>query len=160
MKRFPLQVLLSLRAHRVEQARQTLLRRREEAQRCRDACVRVEGELIALQFERGRQRARLLEPPPDGLSPAQAFAQREAHIAHLETLADIVRQRLFAAQEQLRQAELAVEEARAAFFRAQARLDALEKRKDLWRSEQCRLAARAEESASADLPPRAAVARG
>lgn len=160
-KRYPLQPLLKLREHRVEQARVELMQRREYAQQCRDACVRIEGEIIALQFERRQQRERLLEAPPPGLCAPQALSQRENHIAHLETLEQAARQRLFQAQDVLRQAELALEQARQAYFRAKSRLEALEKRKGIWRAEQGRLAARLEENAVADvLQARMATARG
>ena len=42
-------------------------------------------------------------------------------------------------------------EARAEFFRARARLDALEKRRDVWRGEQSAVALRQEDSAAEDL---------
>lgn len=151
MKRYPLHMLLRLREHRVEQARQELLRRRERAQACRDACVRIEGEIIALQHERDGHRARLLEPPPAGLMVPQALTQREAHIGHLEALADAARRRLFEAQEVLRQAELELQAAREAWSHARARLEALEKRHDLWRRERVREQLRLEENTVADL---------
>ena len=66
MKRYPLHVLVKLREHRTETARQLLLERQRAAQACRDACVAIEGEIVALQFEQGQQRQRLLDPPPAG----------------------------------------------------------------------------------------------
>lgn len=150
MKRYPLHVLVKLREHRTETARQLLLERQRAAQACRDACTLIEGEIIALQVERGEQRRRLLDPQAGSPWPT-VLAQREAHIDLLGEQAEAARQRLFKAQETLRQAELALAEARAAFFRAKARQDALEKRRDVWRGEQFAFAARVEERATDDL---------
>jgi hypothetical protein len=155
VKRFPLQTLIRLRAHRTETARQLVLERQRAAQACRDACVQIEGEIIALEFEQREQRRRLFAPVPAvamaALPDAMALAQREAHIDLLGEQAEAARQRLFKAQETLRQAELAVAEARTAFLRARARQDALEKRQDLWRGEQRLLAVQQEESLTDDL---------
>ena len=61
------------------------------------------------------------------------------------------RQRLATAEDALRQAEAALDDARTAFFRAKAREDALEKRRELWRDEQRGLQARREEALTDDL---------
>jgi hypothetical protein len=151
MKRYPLHTLIKLREHRTEAARLRVLERQRTVQACRDACLMIEGEIIALEFERGQQRQRLLDPPKAGESWPGALAQREAHIDLLGEQADAARQRLFKAQEKLREAELALADARAAFFRTKARQDALEKRRDVWRDEQSALAARLEERATDDL---------
>lgn len=156
MKRYPLHTLVKLREHRTDTARQLLLERQREAQACRDACVRIEGEIIALEHEQGRQRGRLLDPPPPGLlqngmSWPSVLSQRETHIDLLGEQAEAARQRLFKAQETLRKAELALDEARTAFFRAKARQEALEKRRDTWRGEQRALESRQEESIAADV---------
>ncbi len=151
MKRYPLHTLIKLREHRTQTARLLVLERQRAVQACRDACLAIEGEIIALEFERGEQRKRLLDPPKPGVPWPSALAQREAHIDLLGEQAETARQRLFKAQEKLREAEFALAEARAAFFRAKARQDALEKRRDLWRGEQFALAARQEERATDDL---------
>lgn len=151
MKRYPLHTLIKLREHRTQTARLLVLERQRAVQACRDACLVIEGEIIALEFERGEQRRRLLDPPMAGVPWPSALAQREAHIDLLGEQAEAARQRLFKAQEKLREAEFALAEARAAFFRAKARQDALEKRRDLWRDEQFALAARHEERATDDL---------
>jgi hypothetical protein len=151
VKRYPLHTLLRLREHRTAAARQLVLDRQREAQACRDACVAAEGEIIALEFEQRQQRARLVDAPPAGVAWPAAMAQREAHIELLGTQVEAARQRLFKAQEVLRQAELALAEARTAFFRAKARQDALEKRRDVWRGEQRAVEARHEEAAAEDL---------
>ena len=151
MKRYPLHTLIKLREHRAETARLLVLERQRTVQERRDACLAIEGEIIALEFERGEQRRRLLDPPQAGVPWPSALAQREAHIDLLSEQAEAARQRLFAAQEKLREAELALIQARAAFFRAKARQDALEKRRDLWRDEQFATAARHEERATDDL---------
>ncbi|HEY4531038.1 MAG TPA: hypothetical protein VIG97_12080 [Luteimonas sp.] len=151
MKRYPLQTLVRLREHRTEAARQRVLERQREAQACRDACLALEGEIIALEFEQKQHRGRMLDPPPPGVPWPNALAQREAHVDLLGEQAEAARQRLFKAQETLRAAEAAVAEARADFFRAKARLDALEKRRDVWDGEQSMLEARQEEGAAEDL---------
>jgi len=151
VKRYPLHTLIRLREHRTEAARQRVLERQRQAQACRDACTRVEGEIIALDFERRQQRTRLLDPPPPGVPWPNALAQREAHVELLGEQAEAARQRLFRAQEALRAAELAVAEARKEFFRAKARLDALEKRREVWRGEQNVIELRREEGAAEDL---------
>jgi hypothetical protein len=148
MKRYPLQTLVRLREHRTEAARMLVLERQRAAQACRDACTKIEGEIIALQFEQKQQRSRLLVPPPPGVPWSSALAQREA-----------ARQRLFKAQAALRDAENALAEARTAFFRAKARQDALEKRRDLWRGEQFVIDARREEDAAEDLQQARHLAR-
>lgn len=150
MKRYPLQTLIQLREHRTQLAQRALLDAQREAQRCRDACMRIEGEIIALEFERNQQRLRLLDPPPPGVAWPAALEQREAHIDWLQDHAEAARQRLYAAQEVLRVAEQALDAARAEFFRAKAREDALEKRKDVWRGEQFALDERREENAAAE----------
>ena len=151
MKRYPLQTLIRLREHRTEAARQRVLERQREAQACRDACLKVEGEIIALDFEQKQQRGRMLDAPPPGVPWPNALAQREALFDLLGEQAEAARQRLFKAQETLRAAELAVAEARTAFFKAKARLDALEKRRDVWRGEQDVIELRQEEGAAEDL---------
>lgn len=151
MKRYPLHTLLQLRAHRVETARMVVLERQRQVQERRDACTAIEGEITSLQHERADQRLRLLDPPPPGVSWPMAMSQRESHIDHLAELVVAARQRLADAQGKLREAEAALDESRKAFFRAKARLDALEKRKDVWRKEQNAITQRREEALSADL---------
>lgn len=150
-QRFPLATLLQLREHRVETARAAVMERQRQAQARREACVAIEGEIQALNAERAGQRLRLLDPPPAGVPWALAMPQREAHIEHLAELAGAARQRLADAQGKLREAEAALDEARKAFFRAKARLEALEKRREVWRKEQNAIAQRREEAHSADL---------
>ncbi|SDX83126.1 hypothetical protein [Lysobacter enzymogenes] len=150
-QRFPLATLLQLREHRVETARAAVMERQRQVQARREACVAIEGEIQSLQNERAGQRLRLLDPPPAGVPWPMAMSQREAHIEHLAELATAARQRLADAQGKLREAEAALDEARKAFFRAKARLEALEKRRDVWRKEQNAIAQRREEAHSADL---------
>lgn len=150
MKRYPLQTLIQLREHRMQLAQRALMEAQREAQRCRDECTRIEGEITAIELERAQQRLRLLDAPPPGAPWPAVLAQREAHIDWLGEQAEAARQRLFKAQETLRAAEQALETARAAFFRAKARQDALEKRKGVWRGEQLVLEERREENAAAE----------
>jgi len=159
VKRYPLQTLVRLREHRTEAARMLVLERQRAAQACRDACTRIEGEIIALQFEQRQQRVRLLDPPPAGVPWPSALAQREAHIDLLGEQAEAARQRLFKAQAALRDAETALADARNAFFRAKARQDALEKRRDVWRGEQFAIDVRREEDAAEDLQQARHLAR-
>lgn len=150
-KRYPLDTLLKLREHRTEAARQVLLERQRETQRCRDKCVAIEGEIDTLQRDRAHHRAQLLAPPPPGVSWPAAMEQREHHIEHLAELAVAAQTRLKAAEQALRQAEQAQDDARAAYFRARARQEALEKRRDLWRREQRAYQNRRDEAAAEDL---------
>ncbi|UZW60868.1 hypothetical protein [Lysobacter enzymogenes] len=150
-QRFPLATLLQLREHRVETARALVMERQAQVQARREACTAIEGEIVALNQERASQRLRLLDPPPAGVPWAMAMAQRESHVDHLAELANAARQRLADAQGKLREAEAALDEARKAFFRAKSRLEALEKRRDVWRKEQSAIAQRREEAQSADL---------
>lgn len=151
MKRYPLQTLIKLRAHRTELARKAVLERQREARACRDECARIEGEIDALRQERSGQRMRLLDPPPPGAPWSMVLEQREAHIDLLGEQVEAACQRLQQAQQRLQAAERALEEAKRAFFRAKAREDALEKRRDVWRDEQVALETRKEEDAAADL---------
>lgn len=151
MKRYPLQTLLQLRAHRTGAARMRVLEAQRAVQQCRDACTRCEDELRALDTDRAAHRARLVEAPPAGVPWPAAMSQREAHIDLLGERIVAAQQRLASACEALRQAEAALDEARAAFFRAKAREDALEKRREVWRGEQRGLEARQEEAAGEDL---------
>jgi len=151
MKRYPLQRLLQLRAHRTAAARQLVLERQRGVQQCREACSRIEGEISTLGSDRAAQRTRLLDPPPSGVAWPAAMAQREAHIDLLGERIVAARQRLSKAEDALRQAEAALDEARVAFFRAKAREDALEKRRDVWRDDQRGLQARQEEALTEDL---------
>lgn len=151
MKRYPLQTLIKLREHRVDNARLLVLQRQREAAQCREACTRIEGEIALLDQEKGTQRRRLMDPPPPGTDWPTALAQREAHIDLLGLQANAARQRLAEAMEKLREAENALREAREAFFKAKARLDALEKRKDVWRGDLHAQELRMEEAANADL---------
>lgn len=151
MSRYPLHTLLQLRSHRVETARGVVMERQRQVQARREACTAIEGEIADLNRERAGQRLRLLDPPPPGVLWPMAMSQRESHIDHLGELAVAAHQRLLDAQGKLREAEAALDEARKAFFRAQARLDALEKRKDVWRKEQQAASQRREEAHSADL---------
>lgn len=150
-RRYPLETLLKLREHRTEAARQVLLERQRQTQTCRDQCVRIEGEVDTLKRDRSEHRARLLAPPPPGIGWPAAMEQRERHIEHLGELVVAAQGRLKAAQEALRKAEQAQDEARAAYFRVRARQEALEKRRDLWRREQRVIEARREESAAEEL---------
>lgn len=151
MKRYPLQTLIQLREHRVETARLLMLQRQRELQQCQQACTKIEGEIVALETEKSTQRRRLLDPPTPGIDWSSALAQREAHIDWLGLQADAARERLRQAQEKMREAENLLRQAREAFFRAKARLDALEKRKELWRGDMRALELRLEEAANADL---------
>ena len=150
-KRYPLQKLLQLRAHRTEKARLVVVEKQRAVRECREACERIEGEIAALRAERAGQRLRMLDPPPPGIPFPLALEQREAHIDWLGEQEHAARQRLQQAQQKLQQAEQALAEAMQAFFRAKAREDALEKRKALWRGEVIALEARQEEDAAADL---------
>lgn len=158
MRRYPLQMLIRLREHRVETARLLVLERQRAAQACRDACTTIEGEIGRLVAEQAAQRRRLLEPPARvggeavaALAWPQQLMQRDAHIDLLGEQANAARTRLVAAQETLRTAEKAVAEARDAFFRARARQDALEKRREVWNGEQRVVALQHEEAATDDL---------
>lgn len=151
MKRYPLQTLLRLREHRTEAARLAVLERQRAVQACRDTCIMIEGEIIALQFERGQQRKRLLDAPPPNVSWPIALAQREAHIEWLAMQVEEAQARLRQAEQALREAEQALADARAVYLRAKSRQDALEKRKDLWRGEQHAIEIRNEESVTADF---------
>uniref|UniRef100_A0A8J8AY18 Uncharacterized protein n=1 Tax=Coralloluteibacterium stylophorae TaxID=1776034 RepID=A0A8J8AY18_9GAMM len=150
-RRWPLDTLLRVRGLRADRARQALAERIAEADRERATCTRIEGEIIALQFERDQQRARLLDPPPAGGGWPAALAQREAHVELLGTRAAQARQRLFQAQDVLRAAMEAVAQARAHYLHLRARLDALEQRRQGWRGDEHARELRAEEAAAADL---------
>jgi len=150
-KRYPLHKLLQLREHRTANARRAVIECQRVVRQCRDACARIEGEIDALHAERNDQRRQLMNPPPPGTGWPAALAQREAHIDWLAMQAEAARQRLLQAQQKLHAAEQALADARAVFMRAQARQDALEKRKDFWRGEQHAIEVRSEESATADL---------
>src|SRR3990170_635351 len=76
---------------------------------------------------------------------------RERHIDHLAELAVAAQERLEQAQLTLRQAEQAQDEARTGYFRARARQEALEQRREVWRKEQRGFEARREEAAAEDL---------
>lgn len=151
MKRYPLQTLLKLRAHRTENARLEVLEKQRAVRACQDECSRIELGITELGRERAGHRHRLLDPPAAGLPWPVVLEQRQAHI-------DLLAERIVAAQMSLQQAKqrlqealAALEEAKQAYFRARAREDALEKRKGLWRAEQVALEDRREEEAAADL---------
>src|SRR3546814_9787808 len=80
MKRYPLHTLLRLREHRTDAARQVVLQKQRAVQACRDACTRIEQEIVQLGSERAGQRARLLDAPPPGVDWSSVLAQRESHI--------------------------------------------------------------------------------
>jgi len=151
MKRYPLHTLLRLREHRTEAARQVVLEKQRAVQACRDACTRIEHEIVQLGNERAQQRARLLDPPPPGVDWATVLAQREAHVDWLGGQIVAAQQRLAQAQKALQDAERALAKAREDFFRAKARQEALEKRRDTWRGEQRALEDRKDEDIAADL---------
>lgn len=150
-RRYPLQTLLKLRAHRTETARLEVLARQRVVAACRDECTRIGDEITDLQQTRTAQRGRLLDPPSPGLSWPMVMEQREAHIALLAAHIQAAQQRLQAAQGRLKEAEQALEQAKQAYFRAKGREDALEKRKRIWRDEQIALEIHREEDAAADL---------
>lgn len=158
-KRYPLQKLLQLRAHRTGKARLLVVERQRAVRECREACERIEAEILALRQERAGQRLRMMEPPPPGIPFPLALEQREAHIDWLGEQEQAARQRLQQAQDRLKQAEQALAEAMQAFFHAKAREDALEKRKGVWRGEVIALEARQEEDAAADLVQAAHIGR-
>lgn len=151
MKRYPLQTLLKLRVHRTEKARVEMLEKQATARACREQCTQIEAGIRALHDERGSQRRRLLDPPPPGQPWPVAMEQREAHIDLLGERIVAEQANLKQAQERLRAAEQALDQARQAWMRARSREDALEKRKDDWRGEQVALEGRREEEAAADL---------
>ena len=150
-RRYPLETLVRLRAHRTELARQALLEKQRATRASRERCLRIEGEVDTLARERGRQRSQLLAPPPPGLDWPSALAQRERHIEYLAELAEAARGRLQQARAALAQAEQEQDAARQAWFRTRARQEALEQRRDLWRREQRRAEARRDETAAEDL---------
>jgi len=150
-KRYPLQQLLQLRAHRTEKARLAVVDRQRAVRECREACERIEQQIAGLRRERAGQRLRMMEPPPAGIPFPLALEQREAHIDWLGEQEQAARLRLQQAQQQLQQAEQALAAAMQEFLRAKAREDALEKRKGVWRGEMLALEARREEDAAADL---------
>jgi flagellar biosynthesis chaperone FliJ len=150
-KRFPLETLVRLREHRTETARLVLMEKQRQTQACRDQCTRIDGEIQNLQRDRTHQRAQLLAPPPPGMAWPAALEQRERHVEHLAELAVAAQERLKQAQITLRQAEQAQDEARTAYFRARARQEALEQRREVWRREQRGVEARREEAAAEDL---------
>mgnify|MGYP003784619025 CR=1 FL=1 len=158
-RRYPLQQLLQLRAHRTEKARRVVTERQRDVRERREACERIEQEIDGLRRERAGQRLRMLEPPPPGIPFPLALEQREAHIDWLGEQEQAACQRLEKAQQALAQAEQALAEAMQAFFRARAREDALEQRKGVWKGEVIALEARREEDAVADLVQAAHVAR-
>ena len=158
-KRYPLQQLLGLRAHRTGKARLLVAERQRAVGACREACTRIEGEIDALRQERAGQRLRMLAPPPAGMPLPLALEQRQAHIEWLGEQEQAARQRLAQAQQQLKQAEQALAEAMQAFFRAKAREDALEQRRQVWRGEQAAFESRREEDLAADLVQAAHMAR-
>lgn len=151
MKRYPLHTLLRLREHRTDAARLVVLEKQRAVAACRDACTRIEHEILQLCDERSGQRARLLDAPPPGVDWSTVLAQREAHIEWLAMQVEAARQRLAQAHKALQAAEQDLAQARDAFFRAKARQEALEKRRDTWRGEQRALEARQEEDITADL---------
>lgn len=150
-KRYPLQTLLKLREHRTEAARQVLLERQRETQGRRDACVAVEREIVELRDSHARHRGELLAPVSGDNSWPQVLAQRERHIELLLEQVQAAQLRLAEAQQALRVAEEAQDQAKAEYFRARSRQEALEKRKDVWRKGLRLEEARMEEMAAADL---------
>src|SRR3546814_14406765 len=88
---------------------------------------------------------------PPGVDWSSVLAQRESHIDWLGGQIEAARERLAQAHKALQAAEHELAEAREAFFRAKARQEALEKRRDSWRGEQRALEARQEEDITADL---------
>jgi hypothetical protein len=158
-RRYPLQQLLQLRAHRTGKARQLVVERQRTVRERREACEKIEVEIESLRQKRAGQRLRMLEPPPPGIPFPLALEQREAHIDWLGEQQQAAQQRLQQAREALQLAEQALAEAMQAYFRAKAREDALEKRKALWRGEVVAFEARQEEDAAADLVQAAHCAR-
>lgn len=158
-QRYPLQKLLQLRAHRTEKARLVVVEKQRAVRECRQACERIEQEIVELRRERAGQRLRMLEPPPPGIPFPLALEQREAHIDWLGEQEQAAKQRLQKAQQVLQQAEQALADAMQEFFRAKAREDALEKRKGVWRGEMLALETRREEDAAADLVQAAHISR-
>src|SRR3546814_8510749 len=82
---------------------------------------------------------------PPGVDWSSVLAQRESHIDWLGGQIEAARERLAQAHKALQAAEHELAEAREAFFRAKARQEALEKRRDSWRGKQRALEARQEE---------------
>lgn len=150
-QKFPLDTLIQLREHRTEAARQVLLEKQAQTQQCRDQCAHIEAELDGLRRDRGHHRGQLFASPPSGIPWPLALEQRERHIEHLADLATTCQGRLQQAQQALLQAEKAQEEARAGYFRARARQEALEKRREHWHQEQRSLQARREEHIAEEL---------
>lgn len=151
MKRYPLQTLIKLRAHRTDKARMEMLEKQAAARACREQCERIEAGIQALGEERAAQRHRLLDPPPPGQAWPVAMEQREAHIDLLGERIVAEQKNLQQARERLKAAEQALDQARQAWVRARGREDALHKRRDAWRVEQFALEGRKEEEATADL---------
>lgn len=158
-RRYPLQKLLELRAHRTAKARLLVVERQRAVRDCRDACERIDREIAGLRAERAGQRRRMMEPPPPGIPFPLALEQRGTHIDWLGEQEQAAQLRLQQARQALQQAEQALAEAMREFFRAKAREDALDKRKGAWRGEMLALDARREEDAAADLVQAAHISR-
>lgn len=150
-ERYPLQTLLKLREHRAETARQALLERQRQTEACRDVCAQVEREIQALRHLHAGHRGQLLASPADDMAWSQVLAQRERHIALLLEQMQAAQVRRTQAQQALEAAEQAQAQARAEYFRARSRQEALEKRRDIWRKDMHAIQARREEAAAADL---------
>jgi DNA repair exonuclease SbcCD ATPase subunit len=158
-KRYPLQQLLQLRAHRTERARLVVVEKQRAVRECRQACERIAAEIEALRREQAGQRLRMMAPPPPGIPFPLALEQREAHIDWLGEQEQAAVLRLQQARQQLQQAEQALAEAMQAYVRAKAREDALLQRRQRWRGELAALELRQEEDLAADLVQAAHMAR-
>ena len=150
-KKYPLQTLLQIREHRIENARQVVLEKQRIVGQCREACVQIENEIRRLGQLRQQQRYSLAHPDPADFANPGIFEQRHAYIELLDNQIAATQQQLVQAQQQLASAEKELDTARAEFFRAKARFEALEKRRHEWKIEQNSLDSRMEEAAAEDL---------
>src|SRR3546814_13292772 len=110
----------------------------------------MEQDIWQLGGERAVQRARLLDAPPPGVDWSSVLAQRESHIDWLGGQIEAARERLAQGHKALQAAEREQVEAREAFFRAKARQEEQEKRRDSGGGEQRALEARQAEDIPAD----------
>ncbi|HEY6544877.1 MAG TPA: hypothetical protein VIZ64_08290 [Dokdonella sp.] len=152
----PFDPLIVARRARRDSAMALVVRCRTAVEARAAECAQVKARLDATECERVLCRARLASLAADGAAPVE-LGRADERSGLLAARADEARAELMAAERSLEAARNEMSDALAAFFRAEARLDALARQRVEWLRQRAQRRDRIEEAMTDDLVVHRAV---